>query len=159
MFQEDYLWVRTAMMGQPTWSTDRKHRPDDPNNSKKILLDWLTYPSNYTKFKGKVNNGTTTLHFTQIIATKMNATKVKIHHDAKQVLNKLKHLEDTFQRACNTANPETGVGYKEAGSLKKKFRKRVMFTLICFPLCPIGHVQNRSHCQTTLVFCLTKKAY
>ena len=103
MFQEDYLWVRTAMMGQPTWSTDRKHRPDDPNNSKKILLDWLTYPSNYTKFKGKVNNGTTTLHFTQIIATKMNATKVKIHHDAKQVLNKLKHLEDSLQH-CKSRN-------------------------------------------------------
>ena len=118
-----YLRVATATTRRPTWSTDGKNGPDDPNNSERILLDWITYPGNYTKFRGKGNNGTTKMRFAQIIAGKMNAAEVRISRDAKQVLNKLKHLEDTFRRAYNFANSETGAGCKEAGTFEEEVQK------------------------------------
>ena len=129
-----YLRVKTATTRRPTWSTDGKHGPDDPNNSERILLNWLTYPSNYTKFRGKGNNGTTKLRFAQIIAAKMNAAEVKIPRDAKQVLNKMKHLEDTFRRAYDFANSETGAGCKEAGTFEEEVQKTCP---VYFDLLPI----------------------
>ena len=40
------------------WDTDAKKGPDDENNSLKIVLDWLMQEGNYSRFRGKDNNGT-----------------------------------------------------------------------------------------------------
>ena len=74
------------------------------------------------------------MHFAQIIASKMSAAKVKIPQDAKQVLNKLKHLEDTFQRAYNFANLETGAGCKEAGTFLEEVQKIYPVNLDLLPI-------------------------
>ena len=60
------------------------------------MLEWITREGNYLRFRGKGNNGTTKKQFAQQIADHLNNSGVKVHRDAKQVLNKIKHIEDLF---------------------------------------------------------------
>jgi hypothetical protein len=105
------------------WTTDGANGPDDPANSERILLDWILEPGNYAKYRGKGNKGTTKVQFCQRIATKINSGGVKVQRDQKQVINKIKHMEDTFRRAYDFSNTETGAGLMEEGTFEEEVHK------------------------------------
>lgn len=111
------------------WNEDGTDGVNDPRNSERILLDWLLVPSNYSKFRGKENSGVKKSHFAQKIADLINAENVRVVRDAKQVLNKIKHIEDTFRRAHAFATSETGAGLKaeDEGTFQDEVRKTCPF--------------------------------
>ena len=45
------------------WHQDGKDGPDDPKTSQAILVDWLTTPGNYSKYRGTNNHGKKKIHF------------------------------------------------------------------------------------------------
>jgi hypothetical protein len=47
----------SANIRKPSWNNDGANGQGDPNTSEKILLDWLTDEGNYSKYRGKNNNG------------------------------------------------------------------------------------------------------
>ena len=102
--------AKAAPTSRLGWNMDGKEGEDDPNNSLKILLDWLTTPPNHQKFRGKDNAGTSKAQHSQRIADLMNGAGVKVKRDAKQVLSKMQHMEQNFRRAHDFANTETGAG-------------------------------------------------
>lgn len=111
------------------WNEDGADGVNDPRNSERILLEWLLVPSNYNKFRGKENSGVKKSHFAQKIADLINAENVRVGRDAKQVLNKIKHIEDTFRRAHVFATSETGAGLKaeDEGTFQDEVRKTCPF--------------------------------
>lgn len=108
-----YKKVRALSIRRPPWNGDGKKGAVDPNNSERILLDWLMTPGNYARFRGKDNNGKTKAQFCKEIADKMTKMEVRVERDAKQVLSKIQHLELSFRRAHDFANTATGEGLKE----------------------------------------------
>jgi len=52
-------------------------------------------------------------HVTAEIATIINAAKVKVVRDGKQVMNKISHIEKCFRMAHDFTNTETGQGLQE----------------------------------------------
>lgn len=90
------------------------------------MLDWLLFPGNYSlKWRGKNNNGQKKKQIAEVIATMMNDARVKVKRDAKQVMNKVKHIEDQFRRAHDWAHTETGTGLQneDQGSFNDSIRK------------------------------------
>ena len=74
------------------------------------LLDWLLVPGSYmNKWHGK-NNGRQTKQVTANIAHLINDAGVHVTRNAKQVQNKVQHLEQQFRVAYNFANTKTGQG-------------------------------------------------
>lgn len=63
----------------------------------------------WKRFEGKEKK-----HVAAEIAQKMNAAKVRVSRDAKQVMNKIAHIEKSFRSAHDFANSETGQGLKES---------------------------------------------
>jgi hypothetical protein len=99
---------------KPTWSNDGEKGPDDPNTSEKILLDWLLEEGNYAnKWRGKDSKGRTKKQIAGELASLINAAKVRVKRDDKQVMNKISHIEKSFRCAHDFANTETGQGLKE----------------------------------------------
>jgi len=110
-------WTKyTAFQARkPSWSNDGKNGPDDPLTSEKILLEWMMEEGNYAKkWRGKDSKGKKKKHVAAEIAQKMNAAKVRVSRDAKQVMNKISHIEKSFRSAHDFANSETGQGLKES---------------------------------------------
>jgi hypothetical protein len=61
------------------WASDGKDGPNDPNNSERILVDWLMKEGNYSMFRGgKDCGGTRKKDYAKQIADKINAAKVRI---------------------------------------------------------------------------------
>jgi hypothetical protein len=103
-----------ATMRKPNWKTDGANGPDDPKSSERILLDWLMTEGNYSnKWRGKDAKGKKKKHVAAEIATIINAAKVKVFRDGKQVMNKMSHIEKCFRMAHDFANTETGQGLQE----------------------------------------------
>jgi hypothetical protein len=100
---------------KPVWSNDGEKGPDDPNTtSEKILLDWLMVEGNYSnKWRGEDSKGRTKKQVAAELASMMNAAKVRVTRDDKQVMNKIAHIEKSFRCAHDWANTETGQGLKE----------------------------------------------
>jgi RhoGEF, Guanine nucleotide exchange factor for Rho/Rac/Cdc42-like GTPases len=74
---------------KPVWSNDGEKGHDDPNTSEKILLDWLMVEGNYSnKWRGKDSKGRTKKQVAAELASMMNAVKVWVTRDGKQVMNK-----------------------------------------------------------------------
>jgi hypothetical protein len=97
-----------------TWKTDGKHGTKDPNNSERLLLEWLLVPGNYAlKWQGKDNSGMTKGKISEHIATCINKAGVLEKRNAKQVQSKIEHLETQFCRASDFANGQTGAGLIE----------------------------------------------
>lgn len=106
--------VKSISARKLTWKDDGKNGPEDPNNSEKLLLDWLLKAGNYSlKWKGKKNGGKTKTQIAEMIATTINSTGVKEPRNAKQIMNKIEHLERQFKAAHDFANTETGAGLEE----------------------------------------------
>jgi hypothetical protein len=102
---------------RPGWHNDGGNGPEDPSTSERILLDWLTEEGNYSKYRGKNNNGVSKNKYAQRVADIMNSKGVRVKRDAKMVVNKIAALEDSFKNAFDFANSETGAGLMEQGAL------------------------------------------
>jgi hypothetical protein len=82
---------RTHQRGYTKWEKDSKNGPDDPNDSIKILLDWMTDHGNYNNYCS--GNKTQTA---KNIADMINA-KVLVPRNDKQVRSKIEYLEGRFK--------------------------------------------------------------
>ena len=94
------------------WNNDGLGGKDDPNNSLKLLIDWLTTGENWTKYKGKNNNGKSKLQYSKEIASVINSHGVKEERTADQVRVKIDSIERAYKEADVWVN-RTGVGVKE----------------------------------------------
>ena len=95
------------------WNKDGKLGPHDPNHSERVLIDWLTTPGNYSKFRGSNNRGTRKRQYALQIANKIKAAGVRRVRTEKDVLNKIQYVENAFRSAHDFANTETGAGLEE----------------------------------------------
>ena len=123
------------------WDADGKNGPDDPNTSNKVLFDWWMAEGNYSRFRGKSNNGKRKTQFADQLARMINATGVKVPRTSKQVLSKIQYTEDCWKKAYDFSNTETGQGLKEDDP--DSFREAVL--AICeqyFDLFPV--MQDRA---------------
>jgi hypothetical protein len=103
-----------AASRKPNWGNDGAKGPNDPKSSEWILLDWLLAEGNYAnKWRGKDSRGKKKKHVAAEIAALINAGKVKVVRDGKQVMNKISHIEKSFRLAHDFANTETGQGLQE----------------------------------------------
>jgi hypothetical protein len=97
-----------------TWDSDGKNGPEDPNTSMKILLDWMTTEGNYSKFCGKNNHGVKKMQYANQLAEKMRVETSSDTRNSKQVLDKIKRMEEAFRTAHAFATSETGAGIEQA---------------------------------------------
>jgi hypothetical protein len=102
-----------SLTRRPGWHNDGAKGPEDPVTSERILLDWLTEEGNYSKYRGKNNNGVSKNKYAQKVADMMNSKGVRVKRDAKMVVNRIAGLEDSFKNAFDFANSETGAGLME----------------------------------------------
>ena len=119
--------AKRAARAQPGWLFDGAKGRDDPNNSERILLDWLLVPGNYPSWRGCTgNNGKRKKDIALRISKLMNNLGVKVHRDEKQVRNKITYMEKAFRDAHDFANTEIGVGLQETdrGNFQDIVRKR-----------------------------------
>jgi hypothetical protein len=106
--------IASSSSGRLFWNNDGADGPGDPLTSERILLDWLLVPDNYAlKWRGKDNGGVRKKQLAMKIAEKMNDSNVKVRRDGRQVLSKIRHLEDAFKKAHDWSNTETGAGLQE----------------------------------------------
>jgi hypothetical protein len=107
------------------WGKDGREGPEDINNSMKILLDLMTenHGSNYIKFCGK-NNNMSKQATAEIVAKRINALGVRVKRTAKQLLNKIYYLEQSFRTAHDFANSQTGAGLIESDN-EETFKKLI----------------------------------
>jgi hypothetical protein len=107
------------------WDCDGLDGVKDPHTSVKILLDWWMTEGNYNKFCGKHNNGTKKIQFANNLAEKMSR-ETNSQRNAKNVLNKIQHIEKTFKDAHLFASSETGAGLKEddEGTFEDSVKKK-----------------------------------
>ena len=124
MFREEIFQERMVSYGrtqhhllfraQPGWLFDGAKGRDDPNNSERILSDWLLVPGNYASWRGCTgNNGKRKKDIALRMAKLMENLGVKVHIDEKHVINKIMYMEKAFREAHYFANTETGMGLQE----------------------------------------------
>ena len=110
---------RSASDSRGKWDCDGKNGPNDSHTSMKILLDWLTDEGNYVRFCGKDNDGVRKTQFANILAEKMRNETSSTNRNHKQVLDKIKRLEESFRTAHDFATSETGAGIQESQGSEK----------------------------------------
>jgi hypothetical protein len=93
------------------WDCDGKEGSLE-HTSVKILLDWWMAEGNYSKYCGKNNQGVKKVQFCNTLAEIMSK-ETSSTRTAKNVQNKIQHIEKTFKEAHNFANSETGAGLRE----------------------------------------------
>jgi hypothetical protein len=98
--------------GRGKWHNDGKKGPDDEHTSIRILLNWWMEEGNYSRYCGKNNGGVTKKQFAAKLAEKIS-TETNSNRDAKSVVNKIRHIEDSWRRAHIYATSETGAGVQE----------------------------------------------
>ena len=91
-----------------SWHNDGKNGVDDPNSSLKILLDWLTVPANFQKYRGDNKTGLTKSRVCANLAKAMNEAGVRNHRDGPSVRAKICRMESAFKKAHDWAG-NTGV--------------------------------------------------
>jgi hypothetical protein len=130
------------------WNLDGKQGPEDPLTSMKILLDWMLEEGNYSKYCGKDNNGVRKQHFASLLAEKMRKETPSDGRTPKQVMEKIRQLEDSFREAHTFATSETGAGIQEKQgneTFEDIVRRKCAFY---YELCPI--MQDRSSSKPKL---------
>jgi hypothetical protein len=95
------------------WTSDGIKGPDDAHTSMKILIDWMTTEGNYSKYRGKDNNGVTKMQFATILAERMRNETLSTERNAKQVMDKISRVEESFRTAHEFATSQTGAGIQE----------------------------------------------
>ena len=103
----------TTVKERIAWNKDGAGGPLDPNNSERILIDWLCTPGNYSKFRGNDNHGTRKIQYAHQIAERMKVAGVRKLRTDKDVLNKIEYIKKCFKSAHDFANTETGAGLME----------------------------------------------
>lgn len=92
------------------WDSDALEGSD--RTSMKILLEWWTTEGNYRKYCGKHNNGVKKKEVCGELA-KQISEETATKRDAKNVLNKIQHVEKKWREAHDFATSETGAGIQE----------------------------------------------
>jgi hypothetical protein len=131
------------------WNGDGKKGADDPHTSMKILLDWMLEEGNYSKYCGKDNNGVRKQHFATILATKMKQETLSESRTPKQVMEKIRQLEESFRDAHVFATSETGAGIQEKEgneTFQSIVKKKCAFY---YELCEIMADRSRSKPKLT----------
>ena len=96
------------------WDNDGKDGENDSDTSMSILLNWMTTGDNYTKYRGS-KHGLKKTFFADQLAKRMNdAGCAKGTRNAKQVVDKIAMLEQSFRKAYDWAEGQTGSGLKES---------------------------------------------
>ena len=62
---------------KPLWNEDAAGGRDDPRTSERILMDWILTPGNYSKYRGKNNDGVKKSQFALQVAGLINKEKQK----------------------------------------------------------------------------------
>jgi hypothetical protein len=75
----------------------------------KILLDWILTEGNYSRYRGKNNDGTRKVEFANEIARLMNENTKSVR-TGKSVICKIANIEERFRLAYVYANSTTGQG-------------------------------------------------
>jgi hypothetical protein len=99
--------VKKAFVDHPNrlpWNRDGRNGPDDPNNSQKILLDWMLHEGHYSRFRGKNNNGTRKIKFAGNVSKLIADAGIRVRRTPSNVLDKIRHFEDQFRKAHDWAN-------------------------------------------------------
>jgi hypothetical protein len=94
------------------WNNDGKNGRNDPNTSEQILMNWLLEEGNFAAYC-KCDFGMTKKNFATKIADTINRAGVLCKRDAKQVLNKIGHIQKLFRATRDWAYNTTGQGLKE----------------------------------------------
>jgi hypothetical protein len=110
--------------GRGTWNSDGRQGPNDPHTSMKMLLDWILEEGNYSRYRGKSNNGVKKQHVCTMLAVKMEQ-ETKSSRNAKQVMSKIDYLEKSFKVAHNFSTSETGTGIEKDNGLET-FKQAVL---------------------------------
>mmetsp|Transcript_35202 Transcript_35202/g.85283 ORF Transcript_35202/g.85283 Transcript_35202/m.85283 type:complete len:315 (-) Transcript_35202:1446-2390(-) len=109
------------------WDKDGPNGPeDDQVNSERILLEWLLTDSNYSKYRGNGNYGTSKTQFCKQIANLIQSKGVVVERTDTQVRDKICGLERSFKAARDFMYRETGVGLKatDEGTFQDLIRKK-----------------------------------
>jgi hypothetical protein len=99
--------------GRLPWNNDGPLGGDGSINSESILLDWLCTEGNYTRYRGKDNNGTRKKDFCDQIARKIKEAGIRRERTAKQIQSKIEYIENSFRKAHDWTTTETGTGLQE----------------------------------------------
>ena len=91
------------------WEQDGNGGPDNPNNSMRILLDWITTEGNYKRYCGKNKSGLRKTQYANSLSEKIKSYNVRIRRSPKDVTNKIMRLETQFKAAKDWIN-NTGQG-------------------------------------------------
>jgi len=135
--QKDLLKLNTTGNNpRLLWEKDGKLGPNDPNNSLNILLKWLLTEGNYSKYRGKDTQGKKKKDFAEDIARKIKDEGVLCERTAKEVINKIEHIERCFRSAHDFANSETGAGLKRQseGTFNDAIRQKCPWYFELFPI-------------------------
>ena len=101
--------------------------PTENVNSESILLDWLTTQGNYEKWKGGAkNSGDTKKTLASQISSLMKDKGVLVTRNAKNIIDKVGHIERTFKEASDWLR-QTGQGVEDEESIKKAVLKRCCY--------------------------------
>jgi hypothetical protein len=95
------------------WDKDGKKGQDDPHTSMKILIEWMTTEGNYSRYRGKGNNSVTKLQFATSLAERMARETMSTEQNAKQVMDKIARIKESFRSAQEFATSQTGAGIQE----------------------------------------------
>ena len=109
--------VSKTFLQQPTsripWDKDGRQGPQDPNNSLRILLDWLLKEGNYRKFRGGTESkGMRKIDYGKSLSLQMKDAGCRVPRSADAVVKKIQELETKFVQAHDWAN-NTGQGVRE----------------------------------------------
>jgi hypothetical protein len=96
--------------GRGNWCSDGLGGKDDPNHSMKILIDSFMKEGNYSRFRGKHNDGVRKVEFATNLAIKFSQ-ETKSTRNAKQVLSKISYVESAFRAAYEFANSKMGKAF------------------------------------------------
>jgi hypothetical protein len=115
------------------WHNDGKDGPEDPHTSERILIDWMTTPGNYSRYRGKNNAGKTKLQIAQELIDLFVLHGVRAKRNAKQVLSKITMLEDKF-KTVHDWTQATGAGMEGTGGYEDYIKSRCPFYYDLLPI-------------------------
>jgi hypothetical protein len=109
-----------------SWRNDGPLGREEEGCSETILLHWLTEEGNYALYRGgPQTKGKTKKKVAAQIARIINDKGVVPKKNAKQVENKIHHIEKQFREAHDWASTVTGAGLQEndRGSFEDYMKK------------------------------------
>lgn len=106
--KNDYMEVKDGSRSIP-WHLDGKEGADDPNNSMRILIDWLTTPGNFNRYKGDNKMGKTKVRICEDISRRISAAGCRKERTAVAINSKIHEIVGKYRKASDWAS-QTGQG-------------------------------------------------